>query len=272
MRPMLLLILTLTILMTGAPQVLAASSDAPRAMDSKKEEAEAAFKKLDEAMSQAREAYYEPMDKARKEGVLSPEEMSKIELDPDLLPIKVVGPKILKAIEKYVGTEVALAQCSELLYLSSREESQAWMFDRVSDLMITHYLESESLKNFCTMAHYMGDSPANVKLLRSIFADSPHRDVKAASGYALAKVLGSSKDTREEGLELLKKIGSDFGDVVYYRDTVYGDKVKGDLFEMEHLQIGCVAPEIIGKEVFGNLMQLSSFRGKVVLLDFWGDW
>ena len=271
MRPMLLLILTLTISMTGAPPVLSASSDAPREMDSKKEEAEAAFKKLDEAMSQARDAYFEPLNKAQKEGV-SPEEMSMIELDPDLLPIKVVGPKILKAIEKYVGTEVALEQCSELLYLASREESQAWMFDRVSDLMITHYLESESLKNFCTRAHYMGDSPANVKLLRSIFADSPHLDVKASSGYALAKVLGSSKDTREEGLELLKKIGSDFGDVVYYRDTVYGDKVKGDLFEMEHLQIGCVAPEIIGKEVFGNLMQLSSFRGKVVLLDFWGDW
>ena len=271
MRPMLLLILTLPISMTGAPPVLSASSNAPRERDSKKEEAEAAFKKLDEAMSQARDAYFEPLNKAQKEGV-SPEEMSMIELDPDLLPIKVVGPKILKAIEKYVGTEVALEQCSELLYLASREESQAWMFDRVSDLMITHYLESESLKNFCTRAHYMGDSPANVKLLRSIFADSPHRDVKASSGYALAKVLGSSKDTREEGLELLKKIGSDFGDVVYYRDTVYGDKVKGDLFEMEHLQIGCVAPEIIGKEVFGNLMQLSSFRGKVVLLDFWGDW
>ena len=181
MRPMLLLILTLTISMTGAPPVLSASSDAPREMDSKKEEAEAAFKKLDEAMSQARDAYFEPLNKAQKEGV-SPEEMSMIELDPDLLPIKVVGPKILKAIEKYVGTEVALEQCSELLYLASREESQAWMFDRVSDLMITHYLESESLKNFCTRAHYMGDSPANVKLLRSIFADSPHRDVKASSG------------------------------------------------------------------------------------------
>ena len=65
MRPMLLLILTLTISMTGAPPVLSASSDAPREMDSKKEEAEAAFKKLDEAMSQAREAYFEPMDKAQ---------------------------------------------------------------------------------------------------------------------------------------------------------------------------------------------------------------
>ena len=90
MRPMLLLILTLTISMTGAPPVLSASADAPREMDSKKEEAEAAFKKLDEAMSQARDAYFEPLNKAQKEGV-SPEEMSMIELDPDLLPIKVVG-------------------------------------------------------------------------------------------------------------------------------------------------------------------------------------
>ena len=73
-------------------------------------------------------------------------------------------------------------------------------------------------------------------------------------------------------MALLKKVQDDYGDVVYRGDRVYADKVKGDLFEMENLQVGCVAPEIIGKEISGSLMQLSAFRGKVVLLDFWGDW
>ena len=60
--------------------------------------------------------------------------------------------------------------------------------------------------------------------------------------------------------------------MTFVRQTTYGDLVKGDIFELEHLQIGHVAPEIIGKKIDGNLMQLSAFRGKVVLLDFWGDW
>lgn len=32
------------------------------------------------------------------------------------------------------------------------------------------------------------------------------------------------------------------------------------------------APEIVGKDLDGKPMKLSEFRGKVVLLDFWGDW
>ena len=60
--------------------------------------------------------------------------------------------------------------------------------------------------------------------------------------------------------------------MLFFRETTYGEKVAGDLFELDHLQVGQVAPEIIGTAIDGNLMQLSAFRGKVVLLDFWGDW
>jgi cytochrome oxidase Cu insertion factor (SCO1/SenC/PrrC family) len=38
------------------------------------------------------------------------------------------------------------------------------------------------------------------------------------------------------------------------------------------LDIGKVAPEIQGKDVEGKSFKLSDYRGKVVVLDFWGDW
>jgi peroxiredoxin len=38
------------------------------------------------------------------------------------------------------------------------------------------------------------------------------------------------------------------------------------------LQVGQAAPEIDGKDLDGKPMKLSAFRGKVVVLDFWGDW
>ena len=71
---------------------------------------------------------------------------------------------------------------------------------------------------------------------------------------------------------MLGRVEKEFGDVIFLRETTYGQKVKGDIFEMEHLQIGHIAPEIIGQTIAGNLMQLSAFRSKVVVLDFWGDW
>ncbi len=38
------------------------------------------------------------------------------------------------------------------------------------------------------------------------------------------------------------------------------------------LDIGQMAPEIQGKDLDGRPMKLGEFRGKVVVLDFWGFW
>lgn len=43
-------------------------------------------------------------------------------------------------------------------------------------------------------------------------------------------------------------------------------------FKLEHLTVGGVAPEIVGEDIAGKPMKLSDYKGKVVLLDFWGDW
>ena len=37
-------------------------------------------------------------------------------------------------------------------------------------------------------------------------------------------------------------------------------------------RIGRPAPEIIGEDIDGVPMRLSDYRGKVVVLDFWGHW
>lgn len=51
-----------------------------------------------------------------------------------------------------------------------------------------------------------------------------------------------------------------------------GDLAGRELFEMRHLQPGKPAPVIVGEDINGKPMKLSDFRGKVVLLDFWGFW
>ena len=38
------------------------------------------------------------------------------------------------------------------------------------------------------------------------------------------------------------------------------------------LEVGQVAPEIQGLDARGMPMKLADFRGRVVVLDFWGDW
>ena len=49
-------------------------------------------------------------------------------------------------------------------------------------------------------------------------------------------------------------------------------EAKNQLFEIENLQVGCTAPDIVAKDTDGVAFKLSDYRGKVVLLDFWGFW
>jgi hypothetical protein len=47
------------------------------------------------------------------------------------------------------------------------------------------------------------------------------------------------------------------------------EKAEAELFQIRHLAVGQVAPEIEGEDQDGKRFKLSDYRGKVVLLDFW---
>ena len=56
------------------------------------------------------------------------------------------------------------------------------------------------------------------------------------------------------------------------RGETFQEAVAGDVFQLERLNIGMQAPEIEGEDLDGVTFKLSDYRGKVVVLDFWGDW
>jgi hypothetical protein len=51
-----------------------------------------------------------------------------------------------------------------------------------------------------------------------------------------------------------------------------GELADRELFAMQHLLPGKPAPEITGEDIDGKPLKLSDYRGRVVLLDFWGHW
>ncbi len=50
------------------------------------------------------------------------------------------------------------------------------------------------------------------------------------------------------------------------------DSAKGYLYEIDHLQIGMVAPDFVTKTLDGKEVSLKSLAGKVILLNFWASW
>ncbi len=49
-------------------------------------------------------------------------------------------------------------------------------------------------------------------------------------------------------------------------------RAEREIFEIENLAVGKVAPDIEGEDLAGVSFKLSDYLGKVVMLDFWGDW
>ena len=129
--------------------------------------------------------------------------------------------------------------------------------------------------------------------------DSPHDSVKAAATmgmFAMMEPLEQltrisekgrreiAKTVGEEFLEkwtmdaikaekksLIKSISDNYADVPSGNST-YGERVEAQIFAMERLSIGSVAEDIVGEDLDGEEFRLSDYRGKVVVLDFWGDW
>jgi hypothetical protein len=76
----------------------------------------------------------------------------------------------------------------------------------------------------------------------------------------------------EKALEALAKDYGDCPRLIRAGSGTLGDYAKVELFELRHLRIGKVAPDIDGEDLDGVKFKLSDYRGKVVVLDFWGDW
>ena len=91
----------------------------------------------------------------------------------------------------------------------------------------------------------------------------------------VASYLTSLSDMNEEAmLEKMKMLSEDYGDVEI-DDSTIGEMVARKIKAIEvrsRVKVGKVAPEIEGPDIDGESFKLSDYRGKVVMLDFWGDW
>ena len=56
------------------------------------------------------------------------------------------------------------------------------------------------------------------------------------------------------------------------KDKALQAEVQGMLDLREKYGVGCVAPDIAGTDLEGVAFKLSDYKGKVVFVDFWGDW
>jgi RNA polymerase sigma factor (sigma-70 family) len=114
------------------------------------------------------------------------------------------------------------------------------------------------------------------QLLEAMLEKNPARDVRGNACFSLATIrksdakYGAEKQATEEAKSLFQRVINDFSQVKR-NGTTLEKLAKPELLELQRLSIGKHAPETIGDDLSGQHMSLEQFRGKVVVLTFWGE-
>ena len=88
----------------------------------------------------------------------------------------------------------------------------------------------------------------------------------------VAYIYDRKREVVAEMLSDLKELKDKYPDVMAINNRTVRDVIDGPIFELENLQVGSLAPDIVGQDFDGIDFKLSDYRGKVVMLDFWGQW
>lgn len=129
-----------------------------------------------------------------------------------------------------------------------------------------------------TRANHLRQNARLATALKQATPDVRKRFVDAyVKEYVDSLLHDKPDDLNKEAEAILDRLVSDkeLAKVTYERGDkkrTIGEAADAELFEMRYLLPGKPAPDIEGEDIDGKRFKLSDYRGKVVLLDFWGDW
>jgi len=134
--------------------------------------------------------------------------------------------------------------------------------ERASDILQRVYLTEKCLEPAQAI---LEGSESDANRCHACFALANYWKAQSEAAYTNNDALLAKAEA------YLVRVTDEFADVPGRRGTM-GAEAELQLFEIRNLAIGRVAPDIVGVDVEGHPRKLSDYRGKVVVLDFWGDW
>ena len=123
--------------------------------------------------------------------------------------------------------------------------------------------------------------PNGDAFLQKVLEKNKDKGVQGQACFMLADAAGAlvdrEKDSKkadalaEKAVALYERAKADFGDVVFRGDKM-ANVAEGAMFGLKYLRPGKPVPEVEGPDMDGKTFKISDYKGKVVMLDFWGHW
>jgi len=214
-----------------------------------------------------------------------------------IVPDDELVPRVLAIVADHPGSEIAARGLAWVARVSRGSAG-----DRAALALVGGHLDSMHTVAACERLSV--DYGDGAELLLRVATESPLRELRGHARLSLAGLrkelveittnLGTPQGRAQYadwyGEELVERLSAsdpealvaaceaDYRVVLQEYADVEGENgplgpiAERDLHELLYLRIGARAPEIVGKDLDGVEMRLSDYRGKVVVLDFWGHW
>lgn len=178
------------------------------------------------------------------------------------------------------ATETAAKAWMMVVQLAPQAGSKARLSEAVERLARDHGTAESAAGLGGTLARSGGALGEDVVQghLRRVVELAPKGAMQAGAMLGLANSLSDADGTTagsaaEKELEgLVEELKQGYAELSDARGRPYAQVADGILFARRNLVVGKTVPEIECADTQGVTFKLSDYRGKVVLLDFWGNW
>jgi hypothetical protein len=216
----------------------------------------------------------------RMEAIANPTERAK-RFSQEYLQLQVSTGKRLMELARQAPKDPASAEALMfVLSLGLYKEGQA----PAVRLLTENHAETKGVGRSFTNLGYR-DRGVCLKFARVVAERNPNHDDRARAyltiGLHYTKDYNSGKLAEVDKAKALQEAKQAFETVIqHYADARYGPfrmgpiakSQRAGLLNIDHLVPGEEAPDILAVDLDGKSFQLSDYRGKVVLLDFWAHW
>ncbi len=249
----------LGLLLLGPPLV----AQDEKKTDPKKDPVQAEYQKILDEYTKAQNDFFSSYGKAKTD-----DERQNIfkEKYPQPEPF---GKRMLELAEKNPKASAAV----DALVWIAQNVRQGPANKKALEILFQDHLQDKRMGSVSQMLVYFGGADTE-KNLRTLIEKAEDKNVQGLATMSLARYLqrnASNPTKAKESESLFERVIEKFGDIKQGNDTL-AELAKAELFEIRYLTIGKTAPEIEGEDIEGKKFKLSDYRGKVVVLDFWGNW
>ena len=191
--------------------------------------------------------------------------MKAMAMRPDYGP---VAKKAEEFAKQFAGTDDAVQFLMIVVQASTDKDAQKAGIEE----MLKSHINSPALAPMGRMLEDLDRmiNPEFAAKAKARMLESENADVRGWALFATHKSAIETADREGEEYAAAKKALLAAADAV--EDGRLAKDMRGAIDLREKYGVGCEAPDIAGIDLDGVEFKLSDYKGKVIFLDFWGDW